>query len=200
MTSLLWIVTDLGDSLLLGACVMVVAICLMLSRCRKEAFTLCAAFFLTSATIAFMKIVCIGCFAPFPWLTVRSPSGHSALSLAVFGTMALIIARRVGWIGRFVVWTSTILLAGTIAYSRVLLGMHLRAEVLIGLGVGGVAIWLAAIFLKHQPTPPIKYRPIVIVLAAVIFILYGDRAPAEGLIKQIAAEVNESLTFCQAEE
>jgi undecaprenyl-diphosphatase len=77
--------------------------------------------------------------------TYSFPSGHALVSLAVYGSIALVLARRLPTRGERV-----LLLAGTgalvlaIGFSRLYLGVHFLSDVLAGYAAG--AAWLALLY------------------------------------------------------
>jgi membrane-associated phospholipid phosphatase len=87
-------------------------------------------------------------FFPDPLATESTfsfPSGHSLVSLAVYGSIALLLARRVrspGW--RALLFAGTALLVLAIGFSRLYLGVHFLSDVLAGYAAG--AAWLALLY------------------------------------------------------
>jgi membrane-associated phospholipid phosphatase len=91
-------------------------------------------------------------FFPDPLATESTfsfPSGHSLVSLAVYGSIALLLAREV----RKRAW-HVLLLAGTgllvlaIGFSRLYLGVHFLSDVLAGWAAG--AAWLALLYVALE--------------------------------------------------
>jgi undecaprenyl-diphosphatase len=83
--------------------------------------------------------------APSDWETgdlagSSFPSGHVAQAVAVWGTLAVIIALRVGARPRIVVAVCAVGLIAGAALSRLILGAHWVTDVVGGIGLGGV--WL----------------------------------------------------------
>jgi membrane-associated phospholipid phosphatase len=81
--------------------------------------------------------------------TFSFPSGHALVSLAVYGALALLLARRISSHRRRV-----LLLAGTaiwvaaIGFSRLYLGVHFLSDVLAGFAAG--AAWLALLYVALE--------------------------------------------------
>ena len=74
------------------------------------------------------------------------PSGHAAMSLALYGFLAWFVWRRIprtGW--HVAALPAAAILIGTIGFSRMYLGVHHASDVLGGFLVAGLFVWLAAI-------------------------------------------------------
>lgn len=91
-------------------------------------------------------------FFPDPLATERTfsfPSGHALVSLAVYGSIALVLARVVSTPAR-----RALLLGGTavlvlaIGFSRLYLGVHFLSDVLAGYAAG--AAWLALLYVALE--------------------------------------------------
>jgi membrane-associated phospholipid phosphatase len=81
--------------------------------------------------------------------TFSFPSGHALVSLAVYGAIALILARRVSttW-RRAALFGGAALLVGAIGFSRLYLGVHFLSDVLAGFAAG--AAWLALLYVALE--------------------------------------------------
>ncbi|RJQ33805.1 phosphatase PAP2 family protein [Candidatus Parcubacteria bacterium] len=74
------------------------------------------------------------------------PSGHAAMSLALYGFLVWLVWRHIpqtGW--RFAALFSAALLIGVIGFSRMYLGVHHASDVLGGFLIAGMFAWLATI-------------------------------------------------------
>lgn len=91
-------------------------------------------------------------FFPDPLATESTfsfPSGHSLVSLAVYGSIALLLAqhvRRPAW--RILLFAGTGLLVLAIGFSRLYLGVHFLSDVLAGFAAG--AAWLALLYVALE--------------------------------------------------
>jgi membrane-associated phospholipid phosphatase len=87
-------------------------------------------------------------FFPDPLATESTfsfPSGHALVSLAVYGSIALVLARRLtSRIQRALLLGATALLVIAIGFSRLYLGVHFLSDVLAGYAAG--AAWLAFLY------------------------------------------------------
>jgi membrane-associated phospholipid phosphatase len=91
-------------------------------------------------------------FSPDPLATESTfsfPSGHALVSLAVYGSIALLLARRISsppW--RVLVLGGAGLLVLAIGFSRLYLGVHFLSDVLAGFAAG--TAWLALLYVALE--------------------------------------------------
>lgn len=81
------------------------------------------------------------------------PSGHAAGAVVVYGALAALY--DVG--PRRPRYAAAALLAGLVAASRVVLGVHYVGDVLAGVAVGAVALAVVLRFREHSRSPPAFY-------------------------------------------
>jgi membrane-associated phospholipid phosphatase len=91
-------------------------------------------------------------FFPDPLATESTfsfPSGHALVSLAVYGSIALLLARRIssGPL-RLLLLGGTALLVLAIGFSRLYLGVHFLSDVLAGFAAG--TAWLALLYVALE--------------------------------------------------
>jgi membrane-associated phospholipid phosphatase len=91
-------------------------------------------------------------FFPDPLATESTfsfPSGHALVSLAVYGSIALVLARRLRRRSdRIVLFAATGLLVLAIGFSRLYLGVHFLSDVLAGFAAG--AAWVALLYVALE--------------------------------------------------
>lgn len=81
--------------------------------------------------------------------TYSFPSGHALVSLAVYGSIALVLAQRLSTRStRILVLTSAGALVAAIGFSRLYLGVHFLSDVLAGYAAG--VAWLALLYLALE--------------------------------------------------
>jgi membrane-associated phospholipid phosphatase len=81
--------------------------------------------------------------------TYSFPSGHSLVSLAVYGSIALVLAKRLPTRGqRLLLFVGTGVLVLAIGFSRLYLGVHFLSDVLAGYAAG--TAWLALLYLALE--------------------------------------------------
>lgn len=142
--------TDLGDSVITLPIAAVVLVWLAIWGNRRIAVVWLVAVIACGAVTAALKIYFKAC--PLPGMALDSPSGHTSMSLFVYGGLILLTAARLrGWRRGLVAAAGTAFILA-IAVSRVALDFHSTAEVVIGLGIGTVALAaFGAAFRRWRP-------------------------------------------------
>jgi undecaprenyl-diphosphatase len=97
------------------------------------------------------------------------PSAHVSTSLAVFGFLALLVARELPFKRRWLPYTLAGILVVAIAFSRLYLGVHWFSDVLGGASVGLLWITLLGIAYDRHPAPALRLKPLLAVALAVLF-------------------------------
>jgi membrane-associated phospholipid phosphatase len=194
-TYLLYI-TDLGNVVVVGALAATVAVYLIMAGSHRPALALVVTFALAAVLIAVAKLICMTCHVTTFYPTLRSPSGHVAMTTAVYGMTASIVAARMKrWQG-VLLWIVAIFLILLIAASRVLLGFHSPLEALAGLAIGGasyaVARWSV---LRHAPVQ-FDGRALAVTAVAVILLFHGVPVPTEHMIQWLAMHIRPHVTVC----
>jgi membrane-associated phospholipid phosphatase len=81
--------------------------------------------------------------------TFSFPSGHALVSLAVYGALALLLARRISsHRRRGLLLAATAAWVALIGFSRLYLGVHFLSDVLAGFAAG--AAWLALLYVALE--------------------------------------------------
>jgi undecaprenyl-diphosphatase len=94
------------------------------------------------------------------------PSAHTSMSLAVYGFLALMVARELPLRHRWMPYTLAGLLVMSIAMSRLYLGVHWFSDVLAGLTLGIFWVALIGIAYDRHPAPalPVKHLLVAVTL------------------------------------
>jgi len=96
------------------------------------------------------------------------PSAHVSASLAVFGFLALLIARELPFKRRWLPYTVAGMLVVAIAFSRVYLGAHWFSDVLGGASVGLLWVTLLGIAYDRHPAPALPVKRLLVVSLMVL--------------------------------
>jgi membrane-associated phospholipid phosphatase len=190
-------ITDAGNNGLLAVLTVAAAAYLAWGGARKAALVLIASLVVTAASIAALKIIFLGCsvYSP-PWML--SPSGHTALAAAVWGTLAVIIACALeGWC-RAIPLMMAAAISAAVAYSRVYLEFHTIKEICLGLALGTLVAASAYAILQRAPPPPIKLKHLMIVLIIAGAASYSVHIPVEEGLRQLMEILKLDSSFCKA--
>lgn len=191
------LLTDIGDSAVLGGATLAGIIYLLISGCRKGAAALALAFLGAAIFIGLIKLLFMGCDNYWHSYNIHSPSGHAALSLAVLGTYGLLIASQLRGRWRFIPTVLFVVLALIIAVTRVKLGAHSVMEVVIGVAVGAIVLSAVRVFLARGGALP-RFNAAAFALSIIViaFLLHGFRLPAEILIRVMASYIKSYVSLC----
>ena len=96
------------------------------------------------------------------------PSGHAAMSVVLYGFLAVLLAYGSPRPFRRGVAFAALALVGLIAFSRVYLGAHWLSDVLAGLAFGVAWVALLAIFYVRTAPAPVPVAPLAAVLLATV--------------------------------
>jgi len=96
------------------------------------------------------------------------PSAHTAMSLAVYGFLALLVARELPLKRRWLPYSVAGLLVTVIAFSRLYLGVHWFSDVLGGASLGLFWVALIGIAYDRHPAPQLPARRFLAVMVMVI--------------------------------
>ena len=191
-------ITDFGDSVVtLALSVVVLGYLLTLRRHRAACSWALAVGGCGLATI-FLKIALRACSPPDLAAGVASPSGHAAASATVYWSLATVVAQEMRRDGRLLAWILAALATTAIAVSRIALGAHTPAEVLVGLVVGSFFAWLFTRCLRSEAGPhPHAYWALGLA-AITVAVLHGGRWPIEESLRRVADLLRATLPACAA--
>jgi membrane-associated phospholipid phosphatase len=175
-----WLValTDFGDLTVLLPLAAAMLIWLLFYFPRAASSWVIALGFCAGLT-ALLKIVFYGC--P-PAGDIHSPSGHTSLSILVYGALALAAAGRPGP-RRVLMIGASVGLMLSIAVSRLLLDAHSVPEVGLGLIIGTVSLVLFS--RQYLACPNTKVWPLLVAAGILISILHGRELHAEQYLHRI---------------
>ncbi|HEY5211283.1 MAG TPA: phosphatase PAP2 family protein [Stellaceae bacterium] len=192
--SFLHALTNLGDSIITLPIAAVVLVWLAIWGDRRVALTWLTALIACGAVTAVLKIYFKAC--PVPGLELDSPSGHTSMSLFVYGGLTLITAGQFQHGRRHAVLALGGLLILAIALSRAVLEYHSVLEVVIGLIIGSATLtlfWMP--YRRHRPAR-MPVWPLWVAALVPIAFLSGRSISAEGLLHRIAIYIHAIVGFC----
>jgi len=105
------------------------------------------------------------------------PSAHTSMSLAVYGFLALIIARELHVTRRWLPYSAAGLLIAAIAFSRLYLGVHWFSDVFAGLLLGLIWVALIGIAYDRHPAPALPVKRLLGVTALLLVITVSWQTP-----------------------
>ncbi len=113
------------------------------------------------------------------------PSGHASQSVAVFGFLAVLMARELRSSWHWVPYSSALFLVVAISFSRLYLGVHWLSDVLAGLSLGLVWVALMGIAYRRHPAPAVSTR-ILAPVALLALVLITALHSSQKLVKDLA--------------
>lgn len=96
------------------------------------------------------------------------PSNHTSLSVAVFGFLAVLIARELTPARRWLPYVGVTLLVIPIGFSRLYLGAHWLSDVLGGLALGIVCVSLFGIAYRRHPANKLGWPSLLLLCAGTL--------------------------------
>lgn len=123
------------------------------------------------------------------------PSSHAAMSIVIFGFLAVLTARELSLRGQLAVFSVMALLAGLIAFSRIYLGAHWLSDVLGGLSFGVAWVALLGIAYLRRPAPPVAARGLLVVAAIALVAGAGVHAANQRATDTIRYAVRQPSTL-----
>ena len=176
------ILTDFGNLAVLLPLVAVVTAWLIALRQTFVLWWWLVALVLCMVSTAILKVYFFIC--P-PITDLHSPSGHTSLSVLVYGAVTLAVAAAAnGWRRAAVAAAGAFFIVG-IAISRVVVRAHSVPEVVLGLIIGIAALMLfARQFWRYRPSK-LRLRPLLVVCVVLMVLLNGQDLRAEDLLHRI---------------
>ncbi|HEX3954281.1 MAG TPA: phosphatase PAP2 family protein [Stellaceae bacterium] len=189
-------VTDFGDTAVTVPLAIVMTGFLVAARQPRLALGWALTVGGCAGAIGALKIVMFACGRPLADAGLSSPSGHTAISIAVYGGFGILIGATQAQPWRDIVIASGLLLALGIAVSRTVLGFHSVVEVVVGFTVGTAALGcIIAIVARYRPQRlPLGWLAASLVIVALWF--HGQRWPAEEALHHLAGWFDALRPWC----
>lgn len=139
-----------------------------------------------AGAIGGLKLVFAVCGHPIDGARVASPSGHTAMSVAVYGGFAAVVGAILKGPARATLIAGAAIPVIGIPLSRTIVSGHTKIEVVVGLAVGIAALAaIIAIVARHRPGRlPLAWLAAGTLTVFVLF--HGTRWPAEQTIHGFA--------------
>ena len=185
--------TDFADQAVILPVVVAISITLLAQRWPRGAAAWVLAIVVTFAAMLVLKLVFLACSTNLGTDAIRTPSGHVAAATVIAGGLAGLLLQ-----GRAIAMLLAALAALIIGISRLVLGMHSPAEVIIGACVGLAGACLLLKLAGPRPTR-LDARRVAVIAAIVALIFHGLHLPAEAHIRLAAWRVTQFLGVCQAD-
>lgn len=176
------LITNMGDTGVILPLSALLPVLLAYFETPRMAWLFLRALFCCLGLMTALKLLFLSCGGVWH-LDVLSPSGHTALTVFFYGTLACVIGAHSGRLLRIATALMSIPLIVLVGISRVVLTAHTVPEVLIGAAVGAATAALFAYPYLNAPHPPVRKRWMLIVLAPVFLLTYGTVLPAEKMIR-----------------
>ena len=101
------------------------------------------------------------------------PSAHASLSVAVFGFLAVMVARELRSNWHWVPYSMAVLMVVAIGFSRLYLGVHWLSDVLAGWSLGLAWVALMGIAYRHHPAPAVSTKIFTPLAVSTLLLLAG---------------------------
>jgi membrane-associated phospholipid phosphatase len=190
-------VTDFGDSAVTVPLSLLVLAFLWGAGQRRVALAWIVAIGAAAMGIGVLKLVFGACGTAITTADIVSPSGHTAMSTAVYGSFAWLISGRFPARCRPLLALAAAILIVAIGWSRVVLHDHSRAEMLVGFLVGAGALALFRAMLGRDAAPPLPLKWLLLCGAVVIAVMHGTRWMVEPVVHRLAWDFRLALPWCR---
>lgn len=196
--SVMIVFTQLGDAAVLLPVITAVLLWLLWKRAwRPAAYWLAAASFGEVLTMSLKA----GFGLPRPLSLYDGtsafgfPSSHAAMSIVIFGFLAVLAAREFSLRGQLAIFSVMALLASLIAFSRIYLGAHWLSDVLGGLSFGVAWVALLGIAYLRRPAPLVSARGMLAVAATALIMGAGVHAANQRAADTIRYAIRHQFTL-----
>jgi membrane-associated phospholipid phosphatase len=187
--------TDCGDTAITVPLALLLCGFLLLTRQFRLALGWALIMLGCVAAISILKLLFSVC-GPALIGTLRSPSGHTAIGMLVYGAYAAMIGANYRPAGRVALIAAAVVFALGIALSRVVLHFHTGIEAIVGLTVGVIALGTVHVLVAWCRPAPLPVPWLGATAAAAFLLFYGQRWPAEQTLHRFAAFLDILRPWC----
>jgi membrane-associated phospholipid phosphatase len=194
----IWVfITDCGDSAVTLPLALLVAIFLFVAGERRLGKIWIATISGCAVAIGALKLVFGVCGGAIAGGHIVSPSGHTAMSAVVYGSLALLAGSRLRAAQRSIVFAATAAGLIGIALSRVLLHEHNLPEIIVGGVVGAIAVAAFAVALGRREAPLLPFGWMLLSGIVLVAVLHGTRWKIEPALHHLAGIFRLFLPYCR---
>jgi membrane-associated phospholipid phosphatase len=188
-------ITDFGDTAVTVPLAGLVVGFLAIARHWRTVVGWVLAILGCGGTIGAIKSLLAACGYRVSIAGVASPSGHVAMSTAVYGSLVTLIAIGMPFRFRVPLRLATVLFLLAIAASRLVLDAHDPMEVIVG-GVIGLSAVLAFCLLAAPLPDDLPVRWLSALSLLLVALLHGGRWPTERAVHHTAGYLHAWLPWC----
>ena len=188
--------TDFGDTAMTVPLAVLVTLFLFAARQPRLAIAWLLVIGACAGLTGGLKLVFTVCGYPLAGNGLRSPSGHTAMSIAVYGGLAALAGYGLRPALRAALIAGTALFTIGIAVSRTIVGAHTTLEVVIGLVVGLAALATMIAVVAHYRPRGLPLRWLAAGGIVVFLLFHGNRWPAERAIHRLASLLDILRPYC----
>jgi len=190
-------VTDCGDSAVTVPLALLTLAFLVAARQRRHAFVWALTIGGCAVAIGVLKLAFGTCGERIPLGPIVSPSGHTAMSTAIYGSLALLVAARLSPSRRISVYGAAAVAVIGIALSRVVLHEHNLPEVVLGWVVGAGAVVFFGVALRREAAPVLPVTWLLLCGAVLVAAMHGTRWMIEPAVHRLAWDFRLALPWCR---
>ncbi|NDA48024.1 MAG: phosphatase PAP2 family protein [Alphaproteobacteria bacterium] len=128
-------------------------------------------------------------------IELYSVSGHSAISIYVYGSLAVMIGRYLNPVLRLLLWVFSAGLIIAIAISRLNIDAHRPSEILLGLVIGLVVLVVYLRYIWPQAKSWLPIWTLALPCLLIIFSVYGHVIEFERVMRFIGKWLRPGVTF-----
>ncbi len=193
----IWLfLTDFGDTAVTVPLAIVMTVFLIAVRQLRLAIAWALVIVGCAGAVGALKLGLRICGHPWDGSALSSPSGHTAMSIAVYGGIAILVGSTLNRAAGAALVAAALIFTIAIALSRTIVGYHSPIEVVVGIGVGIAALAaMTAVTAHFRPARlPLAW---LVAGALVVFVLFhGTRWPAEQAVYRLARWLDVLRPYC----
>lgn len=196
MRHLVHLITDFGDAALLVPASAMLLAYLLYVRSARTAGIWAVTLALCACLTVFAKLALYTCGSEFSFADLRSPSGHTSVSVTFYGCCALMMSADKERSTRLLLIAGSAIIAVAIAMSRVVLEAHTVADVVAGFSIGAFCVaWFASRYFT-EPSSPLPWELAAAALAVVALAAHGSHWTVEATLAHVARLLHANMRFC----